>query len=271
MDTALLSMMRSGGRNQAWAETMVNLEARKLADTANVVAASHLKHGLSRIQFVQEIRDVIEAQFALARQAKTDEECMACVKNLRAENDSLQYQARMLRTQAAKLYAKVEFIRENNRIVGYAVSAVNLVLNGLTVYGGFVLLATMTPVAVVAGAIIMIDGFNSISKEIINHTSYGPSEGIIADASTEIASFMGFRPEYGLAAYNAVSLTANIYGLVGLTRKPESWRLFRWLRSDFRNKLESMSRPKLALKIVSYGVRGKVVVDLVETARSQDN
>jgi len=146
MDAALLSMMRLGGRNQAWAETMVNLEARKLADTANVVAASHLKHGLSRIQFVQEIRDVIEAQFAQARQAKTDEECMACVKNLRAENDSLQYQARMLRTQAAKLYAKVEFIRENNRIVGYAVSAVNLVLNGLTVYGSFVLLATMTPV-----------------------------------------------------------------------------------------------------------------------------
>ncbi|MFP3439089.1 DUF4225 domain-containing protein [Pantoea sp. SIMBA_133] len=129
----------------------------------------------------------------------------------------------------------------------------------------------MTPVAVVAGAIIMIDGVNSISKEIINHTSYGPSEGIIADASTEIASFMGFRPEYGLAAHNAVSLTANIYGLVGLTRKPESWRFFRWLRNDFRNKLESMSRPKLALRIVNYGVRGKVIVDLVETARSQDN
>lgn len=52
MDAALLSMMRSGGRNQAWAETMVNLEARKLAETANTVAASHLKHGLSRIQFV---------------------------------------------------------------------------------------------------------------------------------------------------------------------------------------------------------------------------
>jgi len=32
-----------------------------------------------------------------------------------------------------------------------------------------------------------------------------------------------------------------------------------------------MSRPKMALKIVSYGVRGKVVVDHVETARSQDN
>lgn len=29
MDAALLDMMRSSGRNKAWAETMVNLEARK--------------------------------------------------------------------------------------------------------------------------------------------------------------------------------------------------------------------------------------------------
>ncbi|WP_210504812.1 hypothetical protein [Pantoea ananatis] len=100
MDAALLPMMSSGGRNQAWAETMVNLEA------------SHLKHGLSRIQFVQEIRDVIEAQFTVARQAKSDEECMVCVKNLWAETENRQFQARMFRTQAAKLYAKVAFIKD---------------------------------------------------------------------------------------------------------------------------------------------------------------
>ncbi|MGP2446637.1 hypothetical protein ACVW06_000112 [Pantoea ananatis] len=91
---------------------MVNLEARKLVDTANYVAASYLKHGLYRIQFVQEIKDVIEAQFTVARQAKSDEECMVCVKNLRAETENRQFQARMFRTQAAKLYAKVAFIKD---------------------------------------------------------------------------------------------------------------------------------------------------------------
>ena len=39
-------------------------------------------------------------------------------------------QARLLRTKAAKLYAKVEFIRENNKIVGYVISAVSVVLAG---------------------------------------------------------------------------------------------------------------------------------------------
>lgn len=80
MDAALLSMMRSGGRNRAWAETMVNLEARNLVEAANVISGFHLRDSLTRLQFVQEIRDVVEKQFAAARQARTDEDCIACIK-----------------------------------------------------------------------------------------------------------------------------------------------------------------------------------------------
>jgi len=119
MDAALLDMMRSGGRNKAWAETMVNLEARKLINTANRLSAFHLQDGLTRINFVQEIKQVIEQQFSAARRAKSDEECIACIKNLRVETENLEEQGRMLRMKTAKIYAKVEFVRENNKIVGY--------------------------------------------------------------------------------------------------------------------------------------------------------
>lgn len=99
MDEALLAMMRSNGRNKAWTETMVNLEARKLIKTANRVAGFHIKDGLTRLQFVQEIRNVIEGQFSIARRAKTDEECIACIiaciKNLRAESENLPEQKRL--------------------------------------------------------------------------------------------------------------------------------------------------------------------------------
>lgn len=61
------------------------------------------------MKFVREIKEVVEQQFAAARRAKSDEECMACVKNLRAETENLEEQDRMLRTKAAKLYAKVIF------------------------------------------------------------------------------------------------------------------------------------------------------------------
>jgi hypothetical protein len=101
MDAALLSMMRSGGRNKNWAETMVNLEAHKLINIANRLSASHLRDSLTRIKFVQEIRDVVEHQFAVTRRAKSDEECMACIKNLRTEIENLQEQDRMLRIVVA--------------------------------------------------------------------------------------------------------------------------------------------------------------------------
>lgn len=52
MDTLLLP----GQNPRAWAETMINLEARKLVNTANTVAAMHLQDGFIRIQFVDEIR-----------------------------------------------------------------------------------------------------------------------------------------------------------------------------------------------------------------------
>ena len=90
MDAALLDMMRSGGRNKAWAETMVNLEARKLINTANTLSAFYLHDGLTRSNFVQEIKQVIEQQFAAARRAKSDEECMACIKTLRVETENLE-------------------------------------------------------------------------------------------------------------------------------------------------------------------------------------
>ncbi|WP_261641082.1 DUF4225 domain-containing protein [Erwinia mallotivora] len=272
MDSALLSMMQSGGRNRAWAETMVNMEARKLVNLASQLSAFHLSDGLTRIKFCQEIKDVVEQQFALARKAKSDEECIACISTLRTEQENLYEQSRMLRMKAAKLYAKVEFVRENNKIVGYVISAVHVVVSGLTVIGGAVMISTMTPLGVLAGAILVMDGVNGISKEIIPrlYSEKNKTEGIFADGSMEVAAFMGFRPESGLAFYNAVTLSASVYSIFGLARKAGAWRLFKWLPRDYYRKVDTMSRPKLTMKIVDYGVKAKVVFDLLSVDNQSD-
>lgn len=122
---------------------MINLEARKLVNTANTVAAMHLQDDFIRIQFVDEIRAFIMAQFEAARRAKTDDDCMACLRALRAENTSLLEQSRSLKTGNAKLYAEVKVVRDENKIVGYIISAVGvmvagavIVVNGLTRFHG---------------------------------------------------------------------------------------------------------------------------------------
>lgn len=200
MDLALLDMMRYG-RNKAWAETMVNLEARKLISTANALSSFHLRDGLTRINFVQEIKQVVEQQFSVARQAKSDEECMSCIKNLRAETENLREQDRLLRMKTAKLYAKVEFVRENNKIVGYVIFAVYVVISGFAVVGGALMISTMTPLGILAGAILVTDGINGLSKDIIPYLydEQQKTEGIFADGAIEAAKFMGFKPESGLA------------------------------------------------------------------------
>lgn len=267
MDAALLNMMRSGGRNKAWAETMVNMEARKLVNTANTLSAFHLSDGVTRMKFIQEIRDLVEQQFTLARRAKSDEECMECVKVLREENSNLLEQARLLRTKAAKLYAKVEFIRENNKIVGYVISAVSVVLAGAEIAAGFTLIGTMTPLGVLAGAVLVTDGANSISKEVARYaTNNTTSEGLVANAAMSTAEFMGFSRENGLGVYKSISLAANAYTIFGLLRRPGTWRLFRYLPTDYYRKVSTLSRPQLTMKIAGYGVKAKVIFDLLSVS-----
>lgn len=263
MDVALLDMMRSG-RSKNWAETMIILEARKLINTANHVSSVHLSNGMTQVKFVQEIRDLVEQQFASARRAKSDEECIACIKNLREETENLQEQDRMLRMKTAKLYAKVEFVRENNKIVGYVISAVNVVLSGAEIAAGLTLIGTMTPLGVLAGAFLVTDGANGISKEIAHYVMDNKqSEGLVADAAMSTAAFMGFSPDSGLGIYKSISLVANAYSVFGLFRRPGTWRLFRYLPADYFRKVSTMSRPKLTMNIVGYGVKAKVIFDLM--------
>lgn len=267
MDAALLDMMRSG-RNQHWAETMVNLEARNLINAANAMSSFHLRDGLTRMNFIQEIQQVVEQQFAAARRATSDEECMVCIKSLKDETKNLHEQSRMLRTKTAQLYAKVEFVRENNKIVGYVISAVNVVLSGVVLFGGFMMYATMGPIGMLAGTVLIADGVNGLSKEFLNFgrsPNDNLSQGIIADSAMQTAQFMGFSPNSGLAFYDGITLGASVYSIMGLARKPGAWRLFKWMPRDYYRKVDTMSRPKLTMKIVGYGVKAKVIFDLLTT------
>ncbi|MCR1552896.1 MAG: DUF4225 domain-containing protein [Enterobacter cloacae] len=263
MDIALLNR----GWNRTWSDTMVNLEARKLVETANRLSAFYLHDGLTRINFVEEIKQVVEKEFAAARRAKTDEECIVCIKNLRAETHNLQEQERLLRTRTAQLYAKIEFVKENNKIVGYVISAIHIVVSGMAIAGGALMFSTMTPIGMLAGAILVMDGINGLSKEIIPgiYGKESKTEGFVADGAMNVAHFMGFSPETGLAIYNTVTLSASVYSIFGLARKPEAWRLFKWMPRDFYRKVDTMSRPKLTMKIVGYGLKAKVIFDLLST------
>lgn len=203
MDIALFP----GQSRRQWADTMINLEARKLVNTANTVAAMHLSDSLTRLKFVDEIRKVVMQQFEAARKAKSDEECIACLKNLRTENEFLLEQSRMLKTGYARIYAEIQYVTEQNKIVGYFISGIKVVLAGVQAVFGGVMIASMTPAGMLAGAILVGDALNTVTREaarqLLNETA---SEGILADGAMTVAEFMGFSRDVGLGIFNATTL-----------------------------------------------------------------
>ena len=60
------------------------------------------------------------------------------------------------------------------------------------------MMSSMTPVGVVAGAVIVVNGLNTISREAA-HNLLGDkqTEGIFADGSMEVAEFPGFSRNKG--------------------------------------------------------------------------
>ncbi|MDK9637872.1 DUF4225 domain-containing protein [Enterobacter hormaechei] len=260
MDIALFP----GQSRRQWADTMINLEARKLVNTANTVAAMHLSDSLTRLKFVDEIRQVVMQQFDVARRARSDEECIACLKNLRAENEFLLEQSRMLKTGYARIYAEIQYVTEQNKIVGYFISGIKVVLAGVQAVFGGVMIAMMTPAGMLAGAVLVGDALNTVSREAARQFLNEPaSEGILADGAMSVAEFMGFSRDVGLGIFNATTLAANVYGVFGLTGKAEAWRLFRYLPGDYYRKVETMSPGKLTMKVLGWGVSAKVVLELL--------
>lgn len=258
-----------GQRTVAWSEMALDREARRLVNIANMVSSQHLKDGLTRIKFVEEIRDLINQQLAVTRKLKTIDSYTRSTEVLRAETASLLEQDRLIRIKAAQVYAKVEFVKENNKIVGYVISAVSVVLSGLEIGAGVALFGSMSPVGVLAGTTLVMDGLNGISKEINNQLlGKENSQGVFADGAITAAEFLGFRGDSGLAVYNGVSLAANAYGVFGLIRKPNAWRLFHYVPQDFYRKVSSMSRPMLTMKIVGYGLKAKIIFDLLTTDKN---
>jgi len=255
-----------GQKTIAWSEMALDREVRRLINVANTISAMHLKDGLTRTKFVEEIRELITQQISAVSRLKTLDAYTNAIQTIQAEKVNLQEQDRLIRTKVAQLYARVEFVKENNEIVGYVISAVSVVLSGFEIVAGVALFGTMTPVGMLAGATLVIDGLNGISKEVNNQLlGEKVSKGAFADGAIAAAEFLGFQGNTGLALYNGVSLAANVYGVFGLIRKPNTWRLFNYLPQDFHRKVSSMSRPMLTMKIVGYGLKAKIIYDLLST------
>lgn len=257
----------NGQRDRAWAVNMINLEAGKLTSLATKIGDYHLKDGLTRLSFLKEVQQFIEKQFAIARTAKSSEALLEPFKALREESEHLQEQDRTLRLKIAKVYAQVEIVRDENKIVGYIITGVTLILGVFSIVAGLSLFATLHPVGMVAGAVLVIDGFNTISKEIVSSISGDKKyEGMVADEFISMAKFLGFSPKVGLATYKTISLAANTFNVFGLLKKKGTFSLFRHVPRDFYRNADKMSSSMLTIKVVGFGLEAKAIIGVISAS-----
>ncbi|WP_410764384.1 DUF4225 domain-containing protein [Erwinia psidii] len=202
----------------------------------------------------------MDQQIAPTRKAKSDEECIACISALQAEPDAANENSIALRE--GRIYQRKQQdcwlrypCRPHRGIQDFRYRR-----------------CPMTPPGILARAILVMNGVNGLSKEMIPRR-YGEENktgGIFADGATELAKFMGFTPQAGLAFYNVMTLSASVYSMFGLATKPGAWCLFKWLPRDYFRKVDTMSRPKLTMKIVGYGVKAKVIFDFLNMETISD-
>ncbi|WP_336239659.1 DUF4225 domain-containing protein [Enterobacter chuandaensis] len=84
------------------------------------------------------------------------------------------------------------------------------------------------PVGVLAGAILIVDSANTITREVGRQFLNEPdTQGMFGDGAMNISKFMGFERSTGLGIYNGIALAGNIYSVYGLMARPGTWRLFK--------------------------------------------
>lgn len=247
-------------RSSGYFLTMANLEARQLINIATTLSHFHLKDALLRVKFQDEVREFARLQLRTIHTAASDEQCQSCIQNLKQESHSLKVQDRMLRTGEAVVSSSVKFYHDHEKVIGYVIDGIGVVLSGVQIAAGVGLvmgsISTGNVFGIIAGATLVMNGVGS-GIESINHlTGVVHPSNPIKNKYEEAAHFLGFDKRLGLLAYQVVDLTTSYYGIFKLTLKPEAWRLYKYLPADYYRKVQAMSKPALALKGTGAAFKG---------------
>lgn len=233
--------------------TMARAEVNGLMSTALSVSSSHLKDALTRVRFQDDVRRFAYQQVDTIRRSTDEKQCQQCIQAIKLERDNLLIQDRMLRTGEAVLTASVRFYEENNKVIGYIIDGVGVVLGGMRVIGGVGLIlgsiSTGNVIGLVAGATLIFHGAGSIREHL-------GKENFAINSYENAASFLGFDKKLGLLAYQTIDLSTSFYGAFKLTLKPDAWRLFYYTGPDFYRKIATMSKPALAIQGIKSTAKG---------------
>lgn len=203
---------------------MVRKSAEKLGEQACILGLRHIKDSTVRLQFNREIAYYAKSILDEVYEGKKD--LAQGLKELEDEKNSLFIQS----WEIAK------------KSVGAVAGAMQFVAGAGICYG------SAGTLCLFAGVPIMAHGANNVYENGRNlWEGRSDTEGPIRKGYQSAAKAIGYGAGEGNMAYGSADLAISIYGLTKLVLKPDSWRLFRYIRTDYVRAYRNTSVPALIL------------------------
>lgn len=149
---------------------------------------------------------------------------------------------------------------------GYFINGVSIILGtGQVLAGGGIVSASIFTgniVGVIAGASLVLHGLNNIQESAFNIiNNRDNTSGFLRDAYSATAEFLGFEAKTGSIAFSSVDLMLSGYGLGRMVLKPDAWRLFRFIPTDYIRSIKTMGAPALAIEALGDGLTIKSIYE----------
>jgi hypothetical protein len=203
----------------------VSQAAGNLTSQACTLSARHIKDGTLRLQFNREVsyyaRGIVND---VAQGRKSADQGL---KEIKSEQSSLLSQSWEIAKKGA----------------GVIAGGMQILTGAGICYGsaGFLCLVGGVPMMAHGGNNIYENGRNLMEGR-------NDTEGPTRKAYQGIAKWLGKSDREGNIAYGTADITTSIYGLFRLTLKPDAWRLFRYVRTDYVRAYENMGLGSRALE-----------------------
>jgi hypothetical protein len=219
----------------------VNSAASKLGSQASTIGARHISDGTLRLQFTREVTHYANA---IVRDVENG------VKSISEGLKALAEEQRSLLNQSLDVAQK----------------GVGVVAGAAQIYaGGSICYASLGTLCVAFGVPLMAHGANNVyenGRNLLEGRS--DTEGPVRDIYQSAAKVMGKGELEGNIAYGVADLGMSVYGLSRLALKPDSWRLFRYVREDYVRAYKSASTSSLVLEGVSDGITVRTLSDQLQ-------
>ncbi|MBN5208880.1 DUF4225 domain-containing protein [Serratia ureilytica] len=231
-------------RLNTYSQTMARQQGRMLLELSERVNRDFLKDRTVGNAFRHEMHCFVNDKLQKCQQV--GEAANVAMREMKQEYQSLSEQERLLRTDAVTPYAVMRKKVSHDAVVTYVLAGVGFLSGIAQILLGVGL--DWTGVGAIPGTLLLINGINNVYENgytlLFGKNTIGPSRMMYRSA----ASTLGYSHSAADMALGGVDLLLSGYGLLKLSLKPEAWRLFRYINTDYIRGWRNMGRTSLMLE-----------------------